>query len=103
MYPKTFYHLGDAQCHHLSLYFTHTTSHVFLQFDCWQLSHLQLQLLLAETEHTEGRGVWRVGMVIVGMSSSCYERGIHVIGCYEVTYNVCIQCVDKKSGQPGVN
>ena len=75
------------------LYFTHTTLHVFLQFDCWQLSHLQLQLFLAETECMEGRGSG-VGTVRVGMSSSCYGRGIlHVIGCYAVTpatyvYNV---------------
>ena len=39
------------------LYFTHTTLHVFLQFDCCQLSRLQLQLFLAETEHIEGRGL----------------------------------------------
>ena len=39
------------------LYFTHTTLHVFLlQFDCCQLSRLQLQLFLAETERMEGRG-----------------------------------------------
>ena len=52
-----------------------------------------MQLFLAETEHIEGRGSG-VGTVRVGMSSSCYGRGIlHVIGCYEVTpatyvYNV---------------
>ena len=99
MYPKTFYHLGDAQCHHL----THTTLHVFLYFDCWQLSHLQLQLFLAEAQHMEGRGSG-VGTVRVGMSSSRYGRGIiHVTGCHEVTPTTYVYNVLTKCGQTGVN